>query len=435
LFRAKNETKDRVMVSIEKTPTNFNNFITDLRVKLAGEVQRRIKAQLEDDVEAWLHRGYHERRAKVGARQGGAQCQRCGTRQARRFSRNGHRYRQLVTSFGVLDIGVPRVICECGGSVTIPFSILEPGQRLWDDVVEQLGRWANLGVSLRQMQGEIGAQLQTQVGLRKLNEVVQHVRSPLEITLSSVPPVIMLDAIWMTLLEPTGATHTDRARRHRATKAKEKVCLLVALGLYPQTGRWGILSWTLADSEGQTEWERLLVPLETRGLYRERGVELFIHDGGSGLIAALDLMYPHVPHQRCLFHKLRNLRSAIQVPSDRTRDEARTFKHDLMQHIQVIFAASSPQAMIRQRDEFVDQWHVQQPQLVATLCRDWAETVAFFRVLARFPDWSRVFLRTTSLLERVNRMIRRLFRAAGAFHSPTGLLAAATRVLEPHRLI
>ena len=267
-----------------------------------------------------------------------------------------------MTNFGVLDIWVPRVICECGGRVTIPFSILEPGQRLWDDVIEQLGRWANLGVSLRQMQGEIGAQLETQVGLRKLNEVVQHVHSPLEITLSSVPPLIMLDAIWMTLLEPTGTTHTDRAGRHRATKAKEKVCLLVALGLYPQTGGWGILRWTLADSESQAEWERLLVPLETRGLYRERGVEVFIHDGGSGLIAALDLRYPHVPHQRCLFHKLRTLRSAIHVPADLTRDEARAFKRNLMQQIQAIFAAVSPQAMTRQRDQFVAQWHAQQPQ-------------------------------------------------------------------------
>ncbi len=236
-------------------------------------------------------------------------------------------------------------------------SILEPGQRLWDDVAEQIGRWANLGVSLRQMQEAIGAQLGTQVGLRKLNEVVQHVRSPLEIPLSSVPPVIILDALWMTLLEPTGATQTDRAGRHRATKAKEKVCLLVALGLYPQTGRWGILSWMLAESESQAEWERLLVPLETRGLYRERGVELFIHDGGAGLIAALDWMYPHIPHQRCLFHKLRNLRSAIEVPAALTRDEARAFKQHLMQHIQVIFAASSPQAMTRQRDEFVNHWH------------------------------------------------------------------------------
>lgn len=423
------------MVSIEKTIKSFNTFMADLRVALAEEVRRRIEKQLEADVEAWLHRGYHERRVKVGQRQGGAQCQRCGTRHVRRFSRNGHRHRQIVTAFGVLDIWLPRVICECGGSVTIPFSILAPYQRLWDDVLEQIGRWANLGVSLRQMQDEIGEKMGAQVGLRKLNAVVQQVNPPVEIALSSVPPIIMLDAIWMTLLEPTGTMQTDRGGRQRATKAKEKVCLLVALGLYPQSGRWGILSWRLADSESQAEWERLLVPLETRGLYRERGVELFIHDGGAGLMAALNLLYPFIPHQRCLFHKLRNLRSAIHLPSALDRDEARRFKRDLMQQLQTIFAASSPQAMTRQRDDFVHQWQAQQPALVATLCRDWSETVAFFGVLARFPDWSRLFLRTTSLLERVNRMIRRLFRAAGAFHSPLGLQAAATRVLEPHRLI
>ena len=423
------------MQSIEKSNGSFKTFITELEQALAVAVTQRINAQLEADVEGWLHRGYHERRAGVGQRQSGAHCQRCGSRHARRFSRNGHRRRQLVTQFGVLDIWLPRVVCECGGSVTIPFSILTPTQRLWDDVLEQIRRWTTLGMSLRQMQGEIGETMGTQVGLRKLNEVVHQVNSPVEMTLRSVPPIIMLDAIWMTLLEPTGATQTDRAGRRRTTKAKEKVCLLVALGLYPQSGRWGVLGWTLADSEGEAEWERLLVPLETRGLYRERGLELFIHDGGSGLRAALDLMYPHIPHQRCLFHKLRNLRAAIQTSPDMTRDEARTFKHDLMQQIQAIFAAASPQAMADLRDEFVRQWQAQQAALVTTLCREWSETVAFFRVLARFANWSRPFLRTTSLLERVNRMIRRLFRAAGAFHSPTGLLAAASRVLEPHRLI
>lgn len=423
------------MLSIEKTITSYKTFMTDLQAALAEWVTRRIEAQLEADVEAWLHRGYHERRKRVGQRPSGARCQRCGSRQARHFSRNGHRRRQLVTQFGVLDLWLPRVVCECGGSVTIPFSIVVPYQRLWDDVLEQVGRWANWGVSLRHMQAEIGEKMGTQVGLRKLNAVVQQAHPPLELPLSSVPPIILLDAIWVTLLEPTGTTYTDRRGRQRLTKEKEKVCLLVALGLYPQTGRWGILSWTLADSESQAAWERLLVPLETRGVYHERGVELFIHDGGSGLMAALNWLYPFIPHQRCLFHKLRNLRSAIQTPPDMTRDETRAFKHDLMQQVQAIFAAASPQAMALQRDAFARHWRTQQPAFVATLCRDWSETTAFFRVLARFPTWSRQFLRTTSLLERVNRMIRRLFRAAGAFHSPAGLFAAATRVLEPRRLI
>ncbi len=61
--------------------------------------------------------------------------------------------------------------------------------------------------------------------------------------------------------------------------------------------------------------------------------------------------------------------------------------------------------------------------------------MAFFRILTRFPQWPRHFLRTTSLLERVTRMTRRLFRVASIFHSACGVLAAVARVLNPHRLI
>ncbi len=387
------------------------------------------------EVEAWLHRRPYARRAGVGRHAMRSQCCRCRTRQVCRFSWNGHRPRQIVTTFGVLTIGLPRVVGECGGSVPLPFSILQPYQRLWDDVLEQIGRWATLGLSLRQMQTEIGEQLHTQVGLRKLNEAVQAVRPPVELTLSSVPPVILLDAIWLTLLEPEAAGSPDRLGRQRAHKHREKVCLLVALGLYPQTGRWGVLAWVLAENESQDAWERLLIPLEARGVYRERGVERFIHDGGTGLIAALRLMYPHIPHQRCLFHKLRNLWHAIRPPTTLSRDEVQAFKRTLVHQAQAVFYASSADEAAQRRDAFCAQWHTEQSEVVATLCRDWNESMAFFRILARFPTCQPHYLRTTSLLERVNRMLRRLFRAASAFHSAAGLLATAARVLLPLRLI
>jgi putative transposase len=419
------------MTSIDNSFVSVKRFIEELRQGIGQRVADRLEKRLEAEVDVWLQRSFHERREQVGRHQTSAHCCRCGSRQARHFSRNGHRRRQLVTSFGVLTFWLPRVVCECGGSVEIPFSVVVPYQRLWDDVVEQIGRWAELGLSLRQMQGEIGHQGHTQIGLRSLNRVVQQVRQPLDRTLSSVPPVILLDAIWITLLEPTAAIHLDRRGRRRIRKKGEKVCVLVALGLYPQSGRWGILGWELADGESQAAWERLLVRLEARGIYRERGLELLIHDGGSGLIAALHFIYPHIPHQRCLFHKFRNLWQAIQPPPQASRTEARTFKQDLIGQVKAIFFADSAAEAQRLCDDFCQRLHPSQPELVATLCRDWQDSIAFYRVLAHFPDWSRHFLRTTSLLERVNRMIRRLFRAACAFHSASGLLAAVARVLFP----
>ncbi len=284
------------------------------------------------------------------------------------------------------------------------------------------------------MQTEIGEQLHTQGGLRKLNAGGQAVRQPVDRILSSGPPVILLDAIGVTLLEPDASRNQDRLGRQRVHKHREKGCLLVALGLYPQTGRWGILAWTLADSESQEAWEPLLTPLERRGLYRDRGVELFIHAGGAGLVAALRLMDPHSPHQRCLCHKLRTLWHAIRPPTTLTRDEAQTFKRTLLQPVRRVFYASTADEAAQRRDAFGSEWQAQQPEVVATLCRAWAESMAFFRGLARFPTWPRHSLRTTRLLERVKRLLRRLFRAASAVHSAAGWLATAARVLLPLRL-
>ena len=42
-------------------------------------------------------------------------------------------------------------------------------------VCDRIGPWADLGLSLRQMQAEIGEQIGTQMGLRTLNEQVQAV--------------------------------------------------------------------------------------------------------------------------------------------------------------------------------------------------------------------------------------------------------------------
>ena len=194
-------------------------------------VTQQIEQQLEADVRARLYRGMHQRCIDLGLHSTSAVCQCCGLRQAGDFSRNGHRKRQLVTGYGVLTFWLLRVMCACGGSVKTPFSILKPYQRLWDDVLEQVERWAQLGLSLRQMQAEIGRDVGTQVGLRKLNQVVQSVDKPARIALTSVSPVILLDAIWVTLLEPTGEQFRAKKGRLRLRKQRQKVPILVALGI------------------------------------------------------------------------------------------------------------------------------------------------------------------------------------------------------------
>jgi len=413
----------------------LETFLDELNEGCRRLLEHKLNQQLAAEASAWLGRELHQRRATLDRRGGQARCQRCGSPRRRDFSRNGHRRRQLQTLLGGVEVWYPRAVCRCGGSVTLPLKLLQPYQRFWDDIDGQIAQWAEWGISLRQMQASLSDTLASAVGIRRLNTCVQNLRQATRTPLRSVAPILLLDAIWVTVLRPTGERRRDRRGRRgrlRPVKRKHKVPLLVALGVWP-SGQWEVLDWLIGEQEDYASWEALLLRLEARGVYRQRGLQLIVHDGNSGLRAALKQIYPQVPQQRCLFHKLRNLWQAITLPEPMDKTQARQYKRALLTAVRAIFYAADQAEAERLRDLFCCQWATTQPTLVATLCRDWDETVAFFTVHARFPDWPLARLRTTSLLERVNRLLRRLFRAAGAFHSNAGLCAAAARILLPHR--
>jgi transposase-like protein len=158
---------------------------------------------------------------------------------------------------------------------------------------------------------------------------------------------------------------------------------------------------------------------------------LFIHDGGSGLKASLKRWYWEVPSQRCVFHKLRNVWKAIVVPEEYPPQKRRTLKRQLIRQAAAVFRASDlGQAKVLLAD-FKEMWGESQSGAVDTLFRDQDDTLRFYTFLEANPNWKAEALRTTSCLERINRKLRRVFREAGAYHSPEGLNAAVERVLRP----
>jgi hypothetical protein len=78
--------------------------------------------------------------------------------------------------------------------------------------------------------------------------------------------------------------------------------VLVALGIR-HDGRKEIIDFRQAQGESTQAWEAFLNDLYRRGLGGE-GLELICSDGGTGLRAALPLVYPHVPVQLCWAHSI-----------------------------------------------------------------------------------------------------------------------------------
>jgi putative transposase len=55
----------------------------------------------------------------------------------------------------------------------------------------------------------------------------------------------------------------------------------------------------------------ILTDLYRRGL-TEEGLELMVTDGGTGLLAALPMVCPGTPVQRCWAHKSRNILTSVR---------------------------------------------------------------------------------------------------------------------------
>jgi transposase-like protein len=238
-----------------------------------------------------------------------------------------------------------------------------------------------------------------------------------------VPPILQLDAIWITLLRPNGKVRRDRKGRRRAMKGRFQCPVFIAMGVWPDTDRCEVLGWQLGMSEDSDEWVDFLSILEEQGFRRENGLKLIIHDGGSGLCSALRTVYFGADYQRCLFHKLRNLYNAIRVPDNLTPKQGRRYRKAIFKKFHAIWQAHRYDTALRRYLKVVRTYRDSQPDAVATLRRDFRSTVTYYHLEQRFPTWERRHLRTTSRLERFNRRIRRRARAANAYHSDQGLLA------------
>lgn len=414
----------------------LEKLITEINERVRWMAERCIEEALEGEVTNLLGRGWYERRQPPGEKTA-AQCNRCGSRDAQDFRRDGHYTRYLDTAWGRLKIRVPQLECVCGGSVKIPFQTLRSRQRIWDDLEGEIRERYGWGMSLRWIKACVDARLNSSVGLRTLNERVREMAQLVvpwqQRYLEDVPPVVRVDGIWLTLMKRTGEVKEDRLGRKRAVKTGEKVPVLVAQGVWPTSGRHEVVAWVLGSAEDEASWEALLTQMWKRGISPERGFRLLVGDGSPGLEPARRTVYWDVPFQRCVFHKLRNIWQDISVPDQLEGEEARAYKRRLIRSAARIWYAPDEQAARRRQHLFCCEWKETQPAAVATVQRDFEATLVFYRIqteaASRGETWPARRLRTTAPLEREFRAVRRRARNATLFHSPSGLGATFHQLL------
>ncbi len=349
-------------------------------------------------------------------------CGHCGCADAQHFTRDGQYRRRLQTGWGsIQERRVPMLECQqCGHDVICHFTILEKYERFWLDLDQDVVLGSGLGESLRHLCERWSEAVGSSLGLRTLHERINQIAPLLsqahQTRMTQVPAVIQFDGIWLRLQVPTGTVKTDRRGRRRQQHKGKRMVLLVALGLWTDgSGRREILDWELAEGETQPDWQRLLDRLEERGVRPEAGLQAVIRDGKGELGAAVAQVYgTRVIEQRCVFHKLRN--GADKAREDMSGERYRELREQLLEQASAMYQADTAAQAHERLCIWVSTWREQAPKAVATLQRDFEQTIA----ISALGGIARELVRTTSLLERTNRELRRKFRQACCFSSRRG---------------
>ena len=174
--------------------------------------------------------------------------------------------------------------------------------------------------------------------------------------------------------------------------------ILVAIGI-GENGRREILGISSKLSEQEAHWRDFLQDLQARGLH---GVELIVSDAHSGLKAAKKAIFPSVPWQRCQFHLQQNAQSYVPRKS---------LKEQVAFDIRSIFNAPSEDEAKRLLKLTSQKYEKEAPNLSKWMLENLPEGFTVFT----FPlsHWRR--LRTSNIVERLNKEIKRRTRIVGVF--------------------
>jgi putative transposase len=340
----------------------------DLRDDTLRLVKRLLESTMDEEIIAQLQVARYQRSGN------------------RRGYRNGHRYRSLLTEFGLLDrIQVPR---DRQGEYQP--GLIKRYQRRQGQVNEMVREMFLQGVSTRKVQEVLKPVLRGSLSAQAVSRIVRSL--DVEVKVYHQRPLrddyryLFFDGITMKVKGAVGV---------------KKRLVLCVYGI-TVNGVRELVSFRQATAESEAQWEAFLRNLYERGLEGEKTF-LIITDGCPGLHRALDTVYPYVRRQRCWAHKLRNVASKLR----RRHQES-----CLRQAKKIYQAETSREASSRFRD-WAKQWRYVEPKAVKCLEADMDEMLSFLNCPS--PHWKKI--RTTNAIERAFREVRRRTRPMSCFQN------------------
>jgi putative transposase len=313
--------------------------------------------------------------------------------QVRKTSRNGYYPRKRwATSLGPLEnVRVPR--CRDPGLTRHMFQRLaRHDAALSQSAVDLL----LAGVSTRRVGELLDQILDLPISAGQVSRLAK--RLDADVRAYHLRPLADRYRYWLLDGIHLKARGTPRLFETGLRRSRKRV-LLVALGVTVD-GHKEVVDFRVANGETTRAWEGFLQGLYRRGL-EGQPLQLITTDGGGGVQAAVELVYPHVPRQRCWFHKMQNVAQRV-----RRRD-----RQAVLHGLRAVYSAPTRRAALAAYTAWGRRWQARYPEAVRCVERDLAELLAVFDL----PPEHRRMVRTTNPIERTFREVRRRTRSIGTF--------------------
>ena len=309
---------------------------------------------------------------------------------SRKGSRNGYKPRTLLTKYGELELLKPQFR-------EFPFEtqVFEKYSMVEKSILAAVAESYLQGVSTRRVEKVMTALGVEGISASSVSRITKELDEKVEEFLSKPIeheiPYLFVDATYLKV----------RDGLHYENKA-----LFVVAGIRDD-GLREILGVRLADSEASIFWQDLFEDLKERGL---RGVKLVVSDGHKGIQKAVTESFIGSSWQMCHVHLIRQVLK--KVPKKKQKEVSEKIKEALVDRQML-------QDLIRELDNMG--------------YKSAADTLEHFQYdvmnYMQFPQnhWRRI--RTTNMMERTNKEIKRRSRVVGAFPSQESVLRLVVSIL------
>lgn len=189
---------------------------------------------------------------------------------------------------------------------------------------------------------------------------------------------LVLDGVWVTC-------------KAFGLRERNKASLLCALGIKAD-GTRTMIGFTVAFAEDTDSWTEFITQLKQRGVTGKQ-LKLIMCDDNGGLANAVAHIYPDIPKQLCITHKMRNVMSKT----------SHKHKQLVADDLKSVYQATTKTEAMQRVEVFAKTWYVKEEAAVKSLAFNFELTLTYLN----FPQDQWPKLRTTNILEREFREVRR----------------------------